>query len=110
MIHLKEAELKKQVTDYLERTDLVWWRVPLGGVMQAGGKFKSKNPMAGFPDLCGLIAPTGKLWGLELKTTGGKISPVQMARIHELQGAGALIDVCYDFAQAKKFIDFLKSY
>lgn len=107
---MRESDLQRLVTDYLKFSGLVWWRVPLGGVLQDGGKFRTKNPMAGFPDLCGLIAPTGKLWGIELKSTRGVISLIQKARIFELTSAGAMIRICRDFKEAKEFIDFLRSF
>ncbi len=110
MTQLKEADLQKQVMGYLALTDLQWWRVPLGGVMKAGGKVLARNPMAGFPDLIGLIPPAGKLWGMELKSTRGVISPIQKATIQRLVDGGAIVEICRDFAQAKKFIDFLKSF
>lgn len=107
---MRESDLQKLVISHLHLSGLVWWRVPLGGVMQSGGKFRTSNPMAGFPDLCGLIPPTGKMWGIELKSTRGVISPIQKARIFELCGAGAMIRICRTFPEAKEFIDFIKSY
>ncbi len=74
------------------------------------GSIRKANPMAGFPDLIGLIPPTGKLWGIELKSTKGVISPIQKATIQRLVDGGAMIEICRDFAEAKKFIDMIKSF
>ena len=56
---------------------LVWWHTPNGGTRGAAeaGRFKALGVKAGVPDL--IAIHNGRVFGLELKAPGGRVSPAQ---------------------------------
>lgn len=65
--------------------------VPLpGGGFRPGGK-------AGTPDIVGILPPTGKYFGVEVKTGKDKLRPEQIGFHKNARDAGALILVVKDF-------------
>lgn len=84
-----EQDIQREVMDYLERNDILFWRIALGG--RKGG-FGNKHPMRGFPDIAGII-PRGKyrgtMFALEIKTPIGRASDEQEKWICDLRTAGA---------------------
>lgn len=108
---ISEREIQKDILDWLSRKSIVHWRVPLGGVTQAGGKFKSKNPMTGHPDIAGIAPATfGRYFAIEVKTTNGKLSDRQIYWRELLTHSGVLYilarsldEVQYHFAREINF-------
>jgi hypothetical protein len=65
----READIQRSITDWLSAKGIFWKRMALGGVMQAGGAFRTKNPMTGFGDLWGFLPGTkrGEIFVIECK-------------------------------------------
>lgn len=78
------------------------------GGLRLGGGGRRTNPMAGFPDICG-IDNNGKFWGLELKAAKGVVSPAQVKWHQILKRSGATIGVARDFQEAVHFINQIRS-
>lgn len=86
------------VVDVLTRAavpGIAWTHMPAGEVRAKGvaGKLKGMGVQAGWPDL--LIVKGGRLYGLELKTEAGRVSPSQVAAHAALRAAGAEIAVAH---------------
>lgn len=85
---MKERDILAAVKDYLNAKGYCWWRMPLGPVMQNGGKF-AKNPLKGFPDLCGILkSKKGVFFACELKQKKGITSLSQGNWLEKLAAAG----------------------
>src|SRR5262245_8586399 len=89
-----EQQLQKAVCEHLTargQHDLFWWHHPAGGYRSPveAAIFKSIGNKAGLPDL--FLLRQGKLYGLELKPEGGRLSPTQTAAHVLLWQAGAII-------------------
>ncbi len=101
-----ESVIQSQILRYLEHHErdgrLSFWRLPLGGVKHGG--IRKVSPMRGFPDIFGVIAPTGRLFALEVKTKDGKLSEVQEATLVRLREMGARAEVVRSLEEAIKVI------
>ena len=87
---MKESEIQKAILDYLKSKGIFAWRAFTGPVLHAGGRIKAKNPMAGCPDICGILAPNGRMLLIEVKTDTGKVAPHQQDWIDKSNQSGAL--------------------
>lgn len=67
---------------------VVWWHTPNGGsrTVAEAGKFKALGVKAGVPDL--LAVRAGRLFALELKAQGGRLSEGQTDMLKQLTDAG----------------------
>ena len=79
---------------------VVWFHVPNGGSRTAAeaGRFKALGVKAGVPDL--LAVRDGRLFGLELKADGGRVSEAQAVMLAELEAAGAIVGVANGLDEA----------
>lgn len=68
---------------------VVWWHTPNGGsrTPAEAGRFKALGVKAGIPDV--LALRDGRLYALELKALGGRLSPAQTEMLDQLRAAGA---------------------
>ena len=90
-----EQQLQKAVCEHLtfrSHHDLYWWHHPAGGYRSPieAAIFKGIGAKPGLPDL--FLLRQGKLYGLELKPEGGRLSPTQATAHVLLRQAGATID------------------
>jgi hypothetical protein len=67
----------------------LWFHIPNPRSKVAGANLKLLGMMAGLPDL--ILIHQGRVFGLELKTPRGRVSPVQRACHARLIAAGAVI-------------------
>lgn len=98
-----EQQLQRAVAEHLRlraQRDVWWAHCPNGGMRSAieGAIFKSLGVRAGTPDL--LLCKDGKLFALELKVLGGRLSAAQKVTHEELRRAGATVAVATGIAQA----------
>lgn len=101
---LQQSVFKWFSLQYPEKRGLLF-HVPNGGKRSAieAGKFKSMGVVPGVCDL--LLIHAGRLYGIELKTEKGKLSPHQI-NIHKIwRRSGVVVYVCYGLDQAKSFIE-----
>lgn len=100
-----ESDFQADLLRWLKRHEIEHWRMPLGPRYVNGG-VKGKNPLKGFPDVCGLLSRrhAGQFWALELKTPGtGKIGADQAAWMVRLKAAGAPVAVVVNMAEVILF-------
>lgn len=88
---MKEADLQRAVLDWLQLNNYCHWRAYTGPVVRGkpGATRFSKNPAAGFPDICVIskMRP-GRLMTFELKTKTGRLRPEQLMWAERLFEAG----------------------
>ena len=77
-----QAELFKKVWNELPQTRRLFFSVPNGSTrdIREAVKLKATGLVAGQPDM--ILAWKGKIYGFELKTTTGTLSPAQV-KVHE---------------------------
>lgn len=77
---MKETDLLRYTLALLAAHKILAWRVPMGGVAhqrRPGGEvIMKRNPMTGFPDICG-VTSTGRLVAIECKLPKGRFSTAQ---------------------------------
>lgn len=79
---------------------VVWWHTPNGEARNAaiGGKLRGLGTRRGMPDL--LFLRSGRLYALELKREGGKVSDAQRTMLMDMEAAGAVVAVSYGLDDA----------
>jgi hypothetical protein len=102
---ITEAEILSFASKALNASKLCWWRMSLGPILHSfNGKVRYKrNPLKGFPDLCG-VCPSGRMWSLELKTKTGKLSEEQVDWQKKLGDANVLVGVARSTQEVLDFI------
>lgn len=100
----KEAEIQKAILAWLRLKGYVVWRNYVGPILRGKQKIPSPNPMAGMPDICGLLKD-GRLFAIEVKRPGGKVSPKQVKWITTLQDAGAVAFIARDLDTVRERLD-----
>lgn len=92
--HVEQREFVQWVS---QNTSLLIYAIPNGGGRSGrqGMALKAEGVLAGMPDL---HIPELRLW-IEMKASGGKVSPVQRA-IHERLRKFDIVAVCYSTQQA----------
>ena len=90
-----EQQIQKAICQHLRvrgHRDLYWWHHPAGGYRSPveAAILKSIGAKPGLPDL--FLLRDGKLYGLELKAQGGRLSPTQATAQVLLRQAGATIN------------------
>ena len=100
---MKESEIQRKCFDYLAKDGFFVWRNHVGGVKQAGGKFFSKNPNSGSPDIFAL--KNGLFFCLEIKTPIGKLSPHQASWLAKARSHGAVTAVIRSLNDLQLVID-----
>ena len=77
-----------------------WFHVPNGGYRRPveAAILQSLGLVAGVPDL--IFIYNGKIFALELKTSGRKPTPAQVATMDAMRSAGATVAVAYGLDEA----------
>ena len=107
LLPVKETAIVKLILDVLSlkyKGRLKLWRNNTGATKTEGGGFM-KFGAVGSPDLLGILAPTGRLVGLEVKAPKGKVSEHQEAWLKEAAAFGALVGVVHSVDEACALID-----
>jgi hypothetical protein len=102
-----EQALQRLLLDYLTakyRGRLVLWRNNTGATATASGGFVRYGAV-GSPDLLGILSPSGRLVGLEVKAPGGKATPAQLLWLTEARSHGALCGVVHSLDEAIALLD-----
>lgn len=93
---LLEKDIQRQILEYLAyQPDIYAWRNNAGMILKEHkGKTRAINlGEAGLPDILGVIAPEGRLLGIEVKRPGREPTKLQQGKIEELRQRGALVFV-----------------
>lgn len=96
-LKISEAELQRQVLDWMKRHRVFGFRIPLGPVLHRKGHgdavrgFWKKNHLKGFPDIHGVLRrrDKGRAFYIELKSRTGKLEAEQLMWMTDLAAAGA---------------------
>lgn len=96
-----ESQIQAQFIALLELYGVFYWRQHTQGVKFAKGR--GRNPMAGFPDVCG-VTKKGQFWAAEIKRPGGKVSPLQTRWIEDLTRLNAITTVIYTYEDCVSFL------
>ena len=99
-IHIAVAQHLK----YRARKGIVWWHSANGERREArdAAKLKAMGVTPGVPDL--VFIANGRTYGLELKTSKGRLSPEQRAMIAAFEAAGAYTAVAYSLDAALEIL------
>jgi hypothetical protein len=92
MVARPEQEIHRAVVTHLKirgARGLVFWHTPSGGFRRKAeaGIFKAMGARSGVSDL--ILVHCSKIFCLELKAPGGRVSEPQLAFIGEMEAAGA---------------------
>ncbi len=96
---MKESEIQKQIIKYLELKKYCFWRNYVGPILRGPTKRRSPNPMAGLPDIIGVLKSSPRMFVIEVKTKTGKLSEKQVVWLDKLNKAGALCIVARTVAE-----------
>lgn len=105
-----ETLIQKDIMDTLKLAGYAVWRMPLGpSTYTANGQVRFRpNPLAGFPDLFGILKNRpGVLFAIEVKTATGKCSEKQLKWLAKLKSLGCVSIVARDPTEA---LEAIKSY
>jgi hypothetical protein len=103
-----EQEIQKALAGHLRAraaAGTFWLHVPNGGGRSAieGALLKACGVRAGAPDL--ILIRGGKVFGLELKANGGRVSQAQAQAHQEMRAAGAEVAVATGVDEAIKLLE-----
>jgi hypothetical protein len=103
-----EQQVQRAVLEHLAwrgMPGLLAFHVPNGGYRLPGEAaiFKGLGVVSGVPDI--LIVHAGRLYGLELKTKGGRVSPTQLSIHERMRAAGAEVAVAIGIDEAINQLD-----
>ena len=103
-----EDEIQRAVVQHLWARGaygIVFWHHPAGGYRRPveAAILKGLGARSGFPDL--FILYRARLFGLELKSGKGRLSPAQAATHVELTNAGAIVGVAYGLDEALAWLE-----
>jgi hypothetical protein len=110
-----ETQIQMSVADHLQRRGvpgLVFWHTPNGSKL--GGRTKDGHPLqalvfkrmgvrSGVSDI--IAVHNGRIYALELKAPGGKVSENQLAFIADMEQAGAFTCVCEGLDRALRVLE-----
>lgn len=95
---VSEASLQINICEWLRENideSVEWTHFPAGGGgYRRGALLKRMGLKRGWPDL--IFISRGRLYGIELKRPGGKLSPAQRDRHRRLMNQGMSVVTCWD--------------
>ncbi len=84
---MSEAPIQRAILDAFAAMGVLAYRINSGRVKARGGWYQGAP--AGFPDVIVVVAPIGRLLGLEVKDAKGVVSDAQVRTADALCRAGA---------------------
>jgi VRR-NUC domain len=105
---LSEQEIQAAIAAHFAwraRPNIWWGAIPNGGLRSKieAAILRGQGVRAGAPDL--LIVADGRAYFLEVKTEGGRLSPVQLECHEELRRAGAEVGIAYGLDHALRQLE-----
>jgi hypothetical protein len=105
---MTETEIQRAIVKhYRQRAapGVFAFAVPNGGKRRPieAAIMKGTGTVAGVPDM--IWIREGQVFGLELKADKGKLTPVQVATLEEMEGAGAICHVAYGLTAALAWLE-----
>lgn len=104
-----EALLLRSAMAWCQGHGILAWRMALGPVIHRNGTVWARNPLAGFPDVCGVLQKSqpGRLWAIEFKSPKGRLRATQKVWIERLQMAGCAVAVVRHVGELRTFFQAL---
>lgn len=97
----KEQNLQKKVLEYLRHLGVFCWKNNTTGIWNASRGTYIPNPAKGAPDIYAIHC--GRLYGFEVKSPTGKVSPEQTTFGMCMTRAGAVWEVVRSLDDVKKY-------
>lgn len=91
----EETKIQREIQNAISAHGLWCVRLPVQGTLQQIGKGQAvlkSSPLVGFPDLM-VIGPEGTIAWLEVKTSKGKLTPIQRGRHAQLSALAHIVAV-----------------
>ena len=90
---MSEHEIQKAIVQYLDLKGLLNFAIPNGGQrhIAVARKLKAEGVKAGIPDIA--LIHKGKYYGIEVKTSKGRLSDSQKQMIERIEDNGSLVGV-----------------
>lgn len=100
-----ETQIHIAVIEHLRlraRKDAIWWHTPSEGkrTKSEASRLKAMGFVAGIPDI--VLIAAGRVYGLELKSSKGRVSTEQKAMLEAFEKVGAISAVAYGLDGALK--------
>ena len=89
--------------------DLTLWRLSQGAMKLPGGGMARFGLVPGAADLCGILAPAGRWFCLEIKTTAGRQPEAQKQWGAIIQRRGGFYSVARSVSEARAALDRARS-
>lgn len=97
-----EKEIQRTILEWLRSTSLLHWRQN-SGVVFAGHRMILLGE-EGLPDIVCIVPPGGRMLGLEVKSSKGKLRPKQIEMAERIREAGGVYRVVRSLEQAKNVV------
>lgn len=99
---MSEAQIQKQIVEYLQAHDAMVFRMNAGKVRARNGFVQQAPP--GTPDLL-VVDRWGQAIWIEVKAPGGKLNPAQVAMHEQLERRGSVVVVATCVEDLVKLFD-----
>lgn len=100
---MSESRLLAEIREALgDARDLVLWRNNAGALRDDAGRQVRYGLAVGSADLVGILAPSGRLFALEVKTPTGRVSPDQVRWAKLAESMGAFVRTVRSVDEARK--------
>ena len=99
-----ESLIQNQIRVGLSKAGHTVFRVNVGKVRMADGRYFDTGLPKGFPDLFG-FRPDGRIFFIEVKNETGKVRPEQEKFIEQMRKRGALAGVARSVADAMEIVN-----
>ena len=98
-----EQDIQREILGWLSSQGIFHWRVSLGGVKHGG--VRKKNPMAGHPDIAGIIPNSGgRYFAIEVKKPKEKAEEHQVGWLKRLHDSGCLVFVARSLEDVQRML------
>jgi len=95
---MSEAPIQRAILDAFQAMGVLAFRINAGKVRTRGGWYQGAP--AGFPDVLVVVAPHGRMLGIEVKDAKGETNPAQDKMHKDLSGAGVPVRTCRSVEEA----------
>ena len=102
-----ESLIQNQIRVGLSKAGHTVFRVNVGKVRMADGRYFDTGLPKGFPDLFG-FRPDGRIFFIEVKNETGKVRPEQKIFIENIRKRGALAGVARSVEDAMEIVEVEK--
>lgn len=103
---MTESQTLAKVLDALSRSPHgLFWRNNSGKLQDVRGRWVSFGLGLGSPDIVGILKPSGRFIGIELKSDRGRVTPEQAAWHRAAAAMGAIVVVAKSVEEVMAVIE-----